>query len=153
MIALSFLLFRWLSRRDQGLCGPGADRSSLSLFPHLLTLQNGVVQHPTSNARKIKGPELRGKSSPKDCPSIYVRLIGPEFMTKPKFGLSNKVLCYSEWSNCLGLHDVKEMNKAIHLAITSPDWEIHHVVDLVSPNEATEGKALELYDKDVGQTP
>lgn len=53
----------------------------------------------------------------------------------------------------MGLHNVKEMNKATHLAITSPDWEIHHVIDLVSPNEAAEGKALELYDKDVGQTP
>lgn len=35
----------------------------------------------------------------------------------------------------------------------SPDGEVHHVVDLVPPNKAAEGEALELDDEDVGQAP
>lgn len=35
----------------------------------------------------------------------------------------------------------------------SPDREVHHVVDLVPPNKAAEGEALELDDEDVGQAP
>ena len=35
----------------------------------------------------------------------------------------------------------------------SPDREVHHVVDLVPPNKAAEGEALELDDEDVGQPP
>lgn len=35
----------------------------------------------------------------------------------------------------------------------SPDGEVHHVVDLVPPDEAPEGEALELDDQDVGQPP
>lgn len=35
----------------------------------------------------------------------------------------------------------------------SPDREVYHVIDLVPPNKATEGEALELDDEDVGQPP
>lgn len=34
-----------------------------------------------------------------------------------------------------------------------PDGEIHHIVDLVPPDKAAEGEALELDDEDVGQAP
>lgn len=35
----------------------------------------------------------------------------------------------------------------------SPDGELHQVVDLVTPDEAAEGEALELHDEHVGQAP
>lgn len=35
----------------------------------------------------------------------------------------------------------------------SPDGKVHHVIDLVSPNKAAEGEALELDNEDVGQPP
>jgi len=35
----------------------------------------------------------------------------------------------------------------------SPHGEVHHVVDLVPPNKAAEGEALELDDEDIGQPP
>lgn len=35
----------------------------------------------------------------------------------------------------------------------SPDGKVHHVVDLIPPDEAPEGEAFELNDQDVGQTP
>lgn len=34
-----------------------------------------------------------------------------------------------------------------------PDGKIHHVVDLIPPDEAPEGEAFELDDQNVGQTP
>lgn len=34
-----------------------------------------------------------------------------------------------------------------------PDRKVDHVVDLISPNEASEGEAFELDDQDVGETP
>lgn len=37
--------------------------------------------------------------------------------------------------------------------VCPPDREVHHVVDLVPPDEAPEGEAFELDDQDVGQTP
>lgn len=41
----------------------------------------------------------------------------------------------------------------VHGCVTLPDGEVDHVVDLVPPDEAPEGEALELDDQDVGQTP
>lgn len=35
----------------------------------------------------------------------------------------------------------------------SPDGKVHHVIDLVPPNKAAEGEALELDNEDVGQPP
>lgn len=35
----------------------------------------------------------------------------------------------------------------------SPDWEVDHVIDLVPPDKAAEGEALELDDENVGQAP
>lgn len=34
-----------------------------------------------------------------------------------------------------------------------PDGEVHHVVDLVPPDETPEGEALQLDDEHVGQSP
>lgn len=34
-----------------------------------------------------------------------------------------------------------------------PDRKVNHVVDLVPPDEASEGETFELDDQDVGQTP
>lgn len=35
----------------------------------------------------------------------------------------------------------------------SPDRKVNHVIDLVPPNKAAEGEALELDDEDIGQPP
>lgn len=55
-----------------------------------------------------------------------------------------------------GLHGSKEKKGNGHSLLpesASPDGEVHHVVDLVPPDEAPEGEALELDDQDVGQPP
>ena len=36
---------------------------------------------------------------------------------------------------------------------SSPDWELHHLINLVPPDEVPEGEALELDDEGVGESP
>ena len=36
---------------------------------------------------------------------------------------------------------------------SSPDWELHHLINLVPPDEVPEGEALELDDESVGESP
>lgn len=53
----------------------------------------------------------------------------------------------------LGCRPAEPVPTHAHHPPDSPDGKVHHVIDLVPPNKAAEGEALELDNEDVGQPP